>query len=185
MSSAVQGLSQSHRNDAPPSADTHLALCHNTIRPSGVLWDRCFPRKHALNNGSLYLSWTGWTNSLRKRLTSGLSGCSPPSNWSSSLGLGSGISNLDSTTTTIRITSLSQSSMKSRNISFRKQKILQEHDALNPFAWCGACETFFFSFKWQCYEEYDMIPYSLCNQSNKTHRSISRSSSSWGLQKDL
>lgn len=44
---------------------------------------------------SLYLSWTGWTNSLRKRLSSALSGCSPPSIWSASLGLGSGISNLN------------------------------------------------------------------------------------------
>lgn len=43
MSSAVEGLSQSRRNDAQPSAGTHSALCQNTMRSEYQLCVDDFP----------------------------------------------------------------------------------------------------------------------------------------------
>lgn len=148
-----------------------------------------FPYTHARNNGSLYLSWTGWTNSLRKRLTSGLSGCSPPSNWSSSLGLGSGISNLDNETTALRITAVFHSSMMTTMFFFKKAiNVAEGHNVLNLLNYSfqkqsTSCLTRLFTMGCTLYTLAVWIL--KCNPSNKTHLSIRRSSSSWGLQKDL
>lgn len=69
-------------------------------------------------------------------MTSGLSGCSP-SNWSSSLGLGSGISNLDNATTAIRITA----DFHSSDFFKKAINVAEGHNVLNLFACYGAFET--------------------------------------------